>query len=74
LLFPAFFVFGNDRTEKFYSFISLVYFALVFISTYNLPRYVLPLIPLTAAVVGRQWERHLGRRTCAATPRKPRTS
>ncbi len=74
LLFPAFFVFGNDRTEKFYSFISLVYFALVFISTYNLPRYVLPLIPLTAAVVGRQWERHLGRRTCAATPQKPRTS
>ena len=57
--FPAFFVFGDDREERFYSFISLVYFGLVFSSTYSLPRYVLPLIPLAATVFSSQWERYL---------------
>ncbi|HQP12769.1 MAG TPA: hypothetical protein PK470_08405 [Candidatus Omnitrophota bacterium] len=61
--FPALFVFGNDREERFYSCIGLVYFSLVFASTYSLPRYVLPLIPFAAMVVSSQGERHGAQRT-----------
>ncbi len=60
--FPALFVFGDDREERFYSLIGLIYFTLVFVSTYSLPRYVLPLIPFAAMVVSSQGERYLARR------------
>lgn len=56
-LFPFIFIFGNDRQEKFYSFVGIVYFISVFFSTYQLSRYIIPLIPLVAIVMSIKTER-----------------
>ncbi len=49
-LFPVIFLFGKNRTENFYAFIAVTYFILVFLSRYNLPRYIIPLVPLVAII------------------------
>lgn len=57
LTFPILFVFGKDKEENFYSFVAVAYFTFVIFSRYQLSRYVIPLIPLTAVVVSSKIER-----------------
>jgi len=57
-LLPLAFLFGKNKSENFFSIIALVYFVLVFMSAYQFPRYVIPLIPLVALSVSSKGERY----------------
>jgi len=54
--FPILFLFGKNNNDRFFSFIGIAYFLIIFFSQYQYMRYIIPLVPITAIVLSNKME------------------